>query len=292
MVAEKRGLNRRTPKEVIESTKDPQFEESWYKFPKKEPQVNSVKRKLHTVSGNYKRMYEEARQIGNATNYNTEYRATGIHTHPVSSFSFLGGTREDEVTARFPSSNDLMHLLATNSKKSEIIARVNKNTGKLLGYTVIRKTAKTIEVLYPKNYACNSPVFTSLFNLSLWKPDTRKISSGDYNILKYKKAEFKTGITGNSSYLEEGLKEFCERYHLQYKFIPVKRDEQIAQRPVHAGLESKAVAASIVLLLASFIVSAVSITGNIINYGNSTSYNIFGTVLFISGLIALYFARR
>lgn len=250
---------RRTPKEVIESVKNLELEESWIKLPRQEPVPNSTKRSKH--SGEY----------DDNTYANSLQRATGVHTHPLSRMEkFLG----HQPMNHFPSGTDLKDLLSTPNKKAEVIASVDVGKGQMLGYTVIRKTKITPLVNYEQQGK-------SFFNL--WR---RQANSPEQEDIDF----YRLGIKLGPLEAEKRLKSFCNKYHLQYKYIPV-RDKIELPRSNGKSIETKQLAASIALIFGGILFSSFGITGNIIGTINKP-YSILGAILFIAGIVYLYSKRK
>ncbi len=229
---------------------------------------------------NYDRIERETRKMYDSVK--GEYRPTGIHTHPIVNLV-------SDTLSRFPSSNDLMNLLSSE-KKAEVIAQIDSKTGRLQGYTVLRKTKKTYPAVYPKDYKCRSTLYQTLFNIGLWKPDPHRIPSGDYKMLQYGKSIFKAEFAKNIRYIEEGLDRFCKENNIQYKFIEAKGKEGNHAKRL-GNLERETLTASILLIFSSLIFTTIKSTGYVVSNSAVDGYSLTGLVLLALGLLGLIFSK-
>ncbi len=124
---------KKSPKEIIESVENPEFEESWFKLPGEEIKVNSISqsRGKRGVTRDKGKVRAEINLSGRKYK---DYVYAGIHTHP--------GFNKEDIDQAYPSSIDLLSLLSDPDRKSETVA-LTSSTGKLLSYGIIRKTKKT-----------------------------------------------------------------------------------------------------------------------------------------------------
>lgn len=187
---------RRSPKEIIESVKNPWFEESWTKLPRKEPTPASIKRELNRV------IY---------SNYRVLDKHLNIHTHP----SF----ESPNLLSFYPSSQDFLGFLSDSNEKGMVIAQTNSSNGRLHGYFFVRKTKKTKE---------------DHFNLTelvcfLIENSLNKLTFGLYKGY---------GIGMNLSHADkmedsteriEKLEKFMQKYHLQYRHVPVVNSREVTE---------------------------------------------------------------
>ena len=89
---------KKSPKEIIESVENPEFEESWFKLPGEEIKVNSIsqsrgKRGVATDKGKVRA------EINLSGRKYKDYVYAGIHTHP-------GFNKEDYFTLAYDTLNN------------------------------------------------------------------------------------------------------------------------------------------------------------------------------------------
>lgn len=134
-----------TPTQIIESTKFPNLESVYIKFPGENPINISMdrtpRRAYHDVPKRIE--LEEEKRNQNMIKANKKDdpdfpypKYSTIHTH-------LKNFWANESTKSFPSAKDLRGFFLRQQEKAAFIANQDKKSGKILGYLVIRKTKKT-----------------------------------------------------------------------------------------------------------------------------------------------------
>ena len=277
---------KKSPKEIIESVENPEFEASWYKFPGEEMKADSLKR-MKEPDGSRGYVYRSQDKLNSAIENRVKRKGdrnslpAGIHTHP--------GFDAEPGYYPYPGVTDFLLLLSDPNKKSEIVARTNSKTGKLSGYGIIRKTKKTPPPSYfVQAGQLKNPVSRFLFDQGLYRPPLREyMSNFDKVIQEYGDAT----DSGNIKIVNEALKRFTKKYHLQYKFVP---DKEYAKdwAKKHGGLENSLTTATAIISGAAFLLSFLfissSLTGHAISNLNQTSSDWIGGILFVIGLIGFF----
>jgi hypothetical protein len=266
---------KKTPTEVIESAENPELESAYIKYPRENPEDVSLQRTPISVKHDFfkRASFQKSRRKKKLKEY-TNY--SDIHTH------YVGLKSGDDIFTALPSQNDLAGLLSSPKAKMRYMGERDAHTGGIWGYTVIRRTQKTPTIsIYSKD-----PVFKKDLE------EYRK-SFSDWNFFLYTiKA-----MMGKKRDLTEPLKKFCDKYHLQHRFVPAKGyyfNKELGsfiskQESTPQTLETK-VAASIALtgIIGGLIFLFPNLTGNIIGNSRNTN-NWIGGVLLIIGIIAGFF---
>ena len=182
---------RKSPKEVIEMTRYPKFEHSFIKYSREEPIPTSI-----VDNGCRENLYQTEEDFFKDYSARLKHpfrKFSGIHTHVVR-------CGRGEYIDALPSDYDIYILLEDKREKASIIAQHDPDTGKVEGYTIIRKTKKT-----PKKV-------TGIVKNNTWKDET---------FAEYRRAInsfFKDKI--NAEELDEHLLKILDKYHLQRRFVP------------------------------------------------------------------------
>ncbi len=229
-------LKRRTPKEVIESALDSKRERTFIKYSREEPvDVTSFLRGEDYVVKNLKYFYERFKH--------RNHPYIDIHTHLENDSETSG--------SYFPSPRDINHFLEFRKIKMMVIAVKRPDSGKFLGYYVLKRTDKT-----PK-----------------------------------KIKEFFTGGTNSDAFYESLKKD----YHLQSRVLPVKGYTAVRghfQKIQKPNLEKIVKVASFLVFFFGLFFLSSNITGNIIVNLSQNSTNFLGAVLFMAGIVGIYFCFR
>ncbi len=180
---------RYTPKEIIESGKNPKLEDAYIKLPSQEIYNVARKRESYEVNINLEK-------INHALNKAKRDKYTAVHTHPVEERglikNLLGESNQNPKECLFPSVMDLLSFLKSPKEKASIIAARGTKTGKVYGYFIMRKTKQT--------------------PIDLSKESLRPLDA-------YK---FENRLLTESSDIEsrkEQLKRISDRYHLATRWI-------------------------------------------------------------------------
>lgn len=253
---------KRSPKEIIESRRAPRFEEVYIKFPGEEIiKAPGLKGKGFAMTIPFLPL----RRL--------REKSTDIHTH------YTGGMIDNYL----PTGQDFDCFLTHNYIKTMIVAQQNE-AGKVEGYFVFRKTKKTPPI-YPKKVWSYFSL-KNLINLS------KKSTQLEGDIEKYDGAPFHKP--------KKALKEFCNKYKLNYKFLPAKdyeiskEFEQFEKIGKRKNLESKL---SSIIVIGSIAISLIffssTLTGFTISNLTQQTSNAIGIILFIIGLIgSLYYFKK
>ena len=271
---------KRSPRKVIESTFPPEVEHAF---------VKSQGREIEDLT-NYSSTETQSNQspVEGRKNY------THIHTHPsalpikvkhkapIQNLSFweeilyrlfprifetelVTGYKEIDYSAT-PSGKDMELFLKEKNEKTMVIAVREPNTGRVRGYTILRKTEVTPKIV---------------------------------NAIGVDVEEYRKAVRGPNRDTESfsALQSFTEKYHLNYRFLAAE-DYKINEGKtqfVRKRLEHK-VAATIAIIgfFGGALFLSSNITGNFIGNLSQAPSNIIGAVLFIVALIGafLFFKKR
>jgi hypothetical protein len=250
---------RKSPREIIESSKNPRYEDAYFKFSGQETtQMPMIETGVH--KGRLTLM--EAEKLSDK--YSKPYSL--LHTHPSKSLDtplnkilrIFGFTEKGYVSSVTPSPADLYTFLSQPKIKNMIIAQRDIKTGKVEGYFYARK---------PKGYTPN---------ISRDEITDRMLNSNG------------TGYEPTSAVME-GL-------NLKYKTIPAEGDEYDSSRErfeKKSGIENKIQASIVSLsLIVSILFLSSNITGNAIGSLNQASSNFIGGFLFLFGLVGAFMYLR
>jgi len=209
----KNSKKRKTPTEIIESTSRPDLETSYRK-----PGRGKFMRRLIQLRRPKKSIAIIRRDLPDF----------GIHTHPY--------TKGEEWNA-IPSHVDIREFLRRESKM-DAVAQRDSSTGKVMGYTFLRKTRK-----YEEHVQDSSHLRKTLF------VDLKKIV--------------------NSTEFPEGLDEYLDKIkneHIKIRFVPApgyKFDKETGNYvPKEKSLEGTVITA----IIASFVLVAVFLNKNLTGF--------------------------
>ena len=264
----------RSTKKVIETSYPWEVEHSLYKLPGKEAEdVTDYDRLSETAT------FPEPVLSG------VKKRYTAIHTHPsalqqkvktqrdfvdkllnfflpglIPSEERRGPYKELNYSA-LPSGHDVDTFLEDNKQKTEVIAVREPETGKVRGYTVVRKTKRTPKI-------------------------------GIFNRLGADMKEYREGCK-NIENMHGAFEQFVSKYGLQYRLMPAEGyhlNETRTQFVKNEGLEQKlSGTTAVVALLGSLFFIGSSLTGNAIGSLSNITSSWIGGVLFCIGLISCFF---
>ena len=266
-------IKRRSAKEVIESTKSPELEHSFLKYARGEPLEVTADGNTKTSSGvdHFKSI-----DITDAEeNYDRRYMQ--IHTHPTE----VDGKVRNSV---IPSGPDLKNFLLEKDKlnRTRAIATREPDTGKVRGYTVIRKTNNTPRVGFFDEL--KSLIGKGL--LSQIKRDTKEYS----HLMSEYRAQ------GRLDLMYKTFENFAEKYQLNYK---LKASEGYTLSDAKTRFEKKKNLEGIALtamfgLLGAIFIFYSNFTGNVIGNNVNSNSNLIGMVLFIVGIVGtfIYFKKN
>jgi hypothetical protein len=265
--------NRRTI-EVIESTKHPEIEHRFIKYPGEE----AVDITHESSSGERIAKVDPYLEVDLLDeHYGKKY--TSIHTHP----SALRKGKEYVETdySATPSALDMKLFLENNVAKADTIAVREPQTGKVRGYIVVRKTKNTPQ-------PGDSIWEVIKLNLGLgfaWR--VRKDAA------EYKATKAKYLKEHNFKLVNEAFNNLAHKYHLQYKFLPAADyhiNESRTQFVRKKGIEEKVLAGLFILFGATFLTGG--ITGGVIGALSSSSLNFLGALFFVTGLCLLFISMK
>lgn len=257
---------KRSPREVIESSPMPEIEHTFVKHDGEETEDITN--------------YSSNETQSNHSSIQTKDKYTHIHTHPTAvpkvKRSFLdtlfpglfhpesryNERREIDYSAT-PSSRDMDLFLKNKHEKTMVIAVREPDTGKIRGYTVVRKTKNTPTI----------------------------INSEDI-------AQYRQGVRGRDylNTLASAFQKFTKKYNLNYRFLPAENYEVNREKTqfIKKGLEKKvALVVAAVSFLGSLFTLYPNLNGNVIGQNMSVS-NSISLILFIIGIIStlIYFKVR
>lgn len=257
----KKGLGRRTPKEVIENARDPKRESAFIKWPREEPVDVSGERAEESVKkSSSKFLFERLKHRGSPY--------MDIHTH-----KYTGGLNS---MLYFPSSEDIKLFLSNRKAKMMVIATRKEKTGEVLGYYILRKTKET-------------PKVTS------WISEIDKPGSSAHELaISY--LSHSLGLVSSYNYAKKHidlLDKIKKEYHLQERILPTKGYAAYKGEFYKPNnLEKMAEAAVFVMFFAGLFFLSSNVTGNVIANLNKITMNILGIILFALGIVGLFFYSR
>lgn len=278
-------MKRRSPRDVIEGTPSPELEHAFVKY----LGVNA-----EDVT-DYENAHENSAKVNNdkLLKYQERYDRQNpslIHTHPSETPRFnlaerfvywlkYGAGKKDILRVKnlsaLHSGGDIKFLLYADPVKSAPIAVIDSETGKLLGYNVLRKTKKT-----PK--------------ISELGKQLDKVIGQD--IRYYNKAWVTSLKKDNPLIARVAYDKLLLKYHLKSRFVPAKdyqTDEYSTRFVPRERLEQKVAS---IFIIGGFIVSLLLLSTNITGFTilnlNNMNSNIIGAFLFIASLMGLYFLNR
>lgn len=291
---------KKSPKEIIESDKDPSTESAYIKF---------TGRALEPISGGrrYGEVVPDFAKLNNLLKTNKERDYLDLHTHP---YKAEGHKEPEEEIANcpIPSSDDVEGFIKNKKMRCMAVAQRDEKTGEVGGYVFLRKK---------KDYQKSS--------------DEVKINEREKGaIWRYASSENKARKIGERKLRLEALKNL-KNYDeiINYRFIPakgyeldrdgtkfVKKSETIGKSPkynlkkevkrydspssqIPRHLRTKSlidILARQELIIVSFIISlfflSPNLTGNVVGNLSQASYNWIGGILFVIGLVGVYFKVR
>ena len=277
-----------SPTRIIEASqnepeKSRERERAFIKYPGEEPTQINKELKRGSASLDREKINKIYQQHGNR-----EYRL--IHTHPYSEEQHFSSSDfpNFKVFSGDPTAapNDFYSFMLDNGAKSTAIAQYNTDNGKVEGYFILRKTKRTPLIVVSED----TSRFSIFERVKRWILEKR--------LQNYSKKIDKAKIEDDSSILIESMANVADRYHLQYRWVPVKgykrrlnesrfdKDEELE------GIVSSSMA--VVGILTGLFFLSSNLAGNVIGSLNQTSSNWIGGVLFIIGLVGAfaYFRRR
>lgn len=259
-------VKKKSPTKIIESTFNPKIEHTFAKLRGKELEDHTSK------------FSSETRAI--QTTIYSEKPYTHIHTHPTSvpkvkrsiletffpRLFHLDKTydeREELNYSGMPSGPDLYIFLRKNKLKTMIIAVREGDTGKVRGYTFVRKTKKTPKIKF----------------FGRWGNDITEYS--------------KVVIGSNLGEVHSAFKNFTGKYNLQYRHLPAESyqlNETKTQFVRKKELEHiiSTIIGIVVIGISLFFLDS-SITGNAIGSSSKSSGSWIGIVLFLIGIAVAIF---
>ncbi|MEN9626299.1 MAG: hypothetical protein RL557_627 [archaeon] len=251
---------KRSPKDIIESVKDPHLESGYLKFKGEEMFQADSDRTEQSVGDNLE-----------ALEKNAEKKKKGysdIHTHP--GYPVV------------PSNLDFGKFLSNDDMKNMWIAQTDKETGEVKGYLIMRKTKKTPSFRKLRDKKRSS--LLAYYEIKMSVLDAHLKNSDNENYPKNYYSALNT--------LEDTFK-------LKYRFVPA-HGYQLSEDKTHfekkeGGLEQLAhlfLPLGIVSILASLFFLSSSFTGYTIIDFSPRSINSLGILSFILGIFFLYLSAR
>lgn len=268
-------MQRRAPKEIIESDKNPRIEQAYVKFAGRNLESIGKDRKEQGVSIDIHKLRKLWKQADRK-------RYTGLHTHVYAE----GDNISDEKISALPSPEDVADFLMDENQKMEVIAQRNKYTGKLRGYLVLRKTKQT-----PKSNT------SSVEFASIWSRIKRVIIGNDLgtkipdelvrDISQYDRAMSYAQFDRDIATAKKGLESLADKYHLQIRFFKTKSPELKDQ------LTSVLTILSALCLFCSLTLLSNSVTGRVTgSLFEEPSFSIGAILFFIGALLGLVCIKR
>lgn len=295
---------RKSTKEVIESTKKPEVEHGFIKYPRKEP----VELTDYSLTSE-EELKHDNRKFSDYKLINDNKPYTHIHTHPTelsesSRNSFVNGNAKINADApnnlkymnALPSEGDVRTLIVDGNMKTMAIAVRDSKTGDVLGYQVIKKTERTPSWGTSHHDFDKHPVRTILEILNAnYLRVGKKHRELRRDLLKYQEARVEALNTGAYEHATEVFEDISNKYGLKHRLVSAREFEPSKTKSafVKKNLEHLAGATTAILILGSFFFLSSNLTGNVIGSLNQTSSNWIGAGLFLIGLIGafVYFRR-
>lgn len=284
---------RRSPKEVIESTGNPNIEHTFITPAGSETIDFTNYNKASHISTNITQKdkekiaeYVQGRQYRDIHTHPSKLKHSLLHwayntvTLPLSllvfnhnSFYWPWQSSNVNKIAATPSSSDISIFLKKSNLRSRVIATRNPESGEVLGFTVLKKTEDT---KYPYEEI-------------------------DPDLSKYEDSRIKAIRKNNPLIASQGLKKISKNFNFKYKMIPCEgykiNDSKTAfvESNNHLDLEEKvnktAISSTIAitaLILSLFFLSP-TLTGNAVANLTTKTSSIIGAGLFIIGIVGSYF---
>jgi len=250
---------RKSPTEIIEEDKEPWKEQYFIKKLGKELKECAYIREAKSVIKNDEKVGDYFKKTG-------EKPLTELHTHP---------TKRGESDGANASTVDIVHFLREKNIKTSIIAQQNPKTGKVEGYTLMRKTEKT-----PK------------FDYSAYE------ESSIENLIEkseeiYKKAYILTHESLPKELQRHLLGKAASKFNFKYRRVPVRGYKLDRNLMSFAPIEKKNLETKLAVIIGlTFLISILfmssGITGLVVGKFASKTPTI-GAGLFILGIVLFYF---
>lgn len=257
------GVEKKSPREVLESVKNPQLEYSYVKFPGKEMVDVSSSQEKDSVKTRWGKVRSLWRR-------NDKKPYTHIHTHPVPPEC---NTLAQEIQGSMPSYNDVNNFMIDDDQKMMVVAQTNAENKNLNGYFILRKTRKT-----PKTGITQIPSPLEKLKNSYFPPSVSPQLEKKLRWYAYLSSQDNT---------ERGIEELAKTFHLQYRFVPASRKDIYEGRM--KGKESYILGVTAAsCLFFSFLGSVKSFTGNVIGLSEHNTSVIAIAFLFM-GLVTGFF---
>ncbi|MAG79212.1 hypothetical protein CMI40_02450 [Candidatus Pacearchaeota archaeon] len=267
---------KKTPTQIIEESQNPSLESAYLKVPKKLLEL-SEKRDPFKVT------WRES-AVRNKKKSNKYYGI--LHTHSAQNKKFKKYNWKS-----LPSSDDFTSFLEEDNYRTMGIAERNPKTGKVLGYTLIRKTKKTPKDISSKELSDNLKIYN--FDRVLQRKPSSNYSSKFSKLLQRFNLIKKANLTSSGErfterkddYHKEALDKFCREYDLQYRNFPNKFYSKSQQGKLE-GISATLMIVGFIGLLFTFTFP--KITGNSISnlyYLDNSIYIVFLLIGLIGILI-------
>lgn len=286
---------RRSPIEIIESTKKPEVEHAFLKYPGEEP-IDFTDYQRSTPS--------EAKTTNKTTimeaNQNRPF--THIHTHPAQTPEFTDSERraykkqglgERELsrtaeTSALPSPADLRTLIVDDDMKTMVIAVRDTKTGEVRGYRVIKKTKEAPKFGVSKREFNEHPIKTilNIINANHFGfGRAHKTLIDDLN--SYGKQYSDSLKSGDYNQAVQALDNVTHKYHLRHRMVSARGYHPNEARTTFVkkrGLE-QIVVVSIITLLGAILFLFPTFTANVIGNNVNSTPRWIGGALFIIGVV-------
>ena len=275
-----------SPTKIIE-TAGAEKEHAYIQFPGRELiDVTLKSRELQGVLGKENYVYLNEDKIRQSREkYGRKY--SDVHTHVYN----IENTKNNEGSP-LPSDVDLREFMRDKDSKTMFIAQQNKESNKVEGYFVVRKSSKKQpeeERKYNLGFLPSVKKYGSI-GAGYWLLGKVGIKEKEVDLMDYKNKRGLAQSAKSRKIILPAFNEFAQKYGLKYRYVSAKDfsfDESSA-RFEKETLEGKVEAVVAITCLAiSLIFLTSNITGNII--GSSTTSNILGVILLLVGIVGAFF---
>ncbi|MBU3913704.1 MAG: hypothetical protein KKE50_06445 [Nanoarchaeota archaeon] len=261
-------VKKRSPREIIQSSKNPSIEVSAIKFPCSEVVLDVS---LPGTSKERETLFDYWK-IRKLWKKHGKRKYGLIHTHPYSS-NYLPDTA-------LPSDKDIRNFLGDDNQQELIVYNRNSDSGEIFGGIIITKTRDTPKMHY-------SPInLLSLLNTHLFGFAS---PSWDYHEMK----EWIDNTWDKNDTTEYDLERTAKKYNLKYRKLKGSELKVDTLSDNRGNLEQKV--SSVVAiggLLSSFFFLGSSVTGNAIGSLGKSSGSWLGLVLFLVGIAGVFWYFR
>lgn len=245
---------KRSPKEIIESVRDPHLESGYLKFKGEDMFQADSDRNRTSVK------YDLDILENNAEKKKEGY--SNIHTHPGQTI--------------LPSNKDLVKFLSDDELKNMWIAQTDERTGKVRGYLILKKTKK-------------SPSFRDLKNKK-----RSAFLANDELVRKVLHAPPNKSYNENYPRYYAKLNSLADSFRFKYRFIPASgyelSDDKANFIKIEKGFQNidLFLPVGIISLIFSLFFISLRVTGFTIAALSVKNANFIGAIFFVLGLFSFY----